>query len=78
MEKVHPWCGQPWDRGRLKNIMLYGCTTPWVVPTLFADQGKFGMQRYFMVLYGIGFYSDTMVLHSSTKRCDTRYYFNVR
>ena len=19
MEKVRPWCGQPWDRGRLKN-----------------------------------------------------------
>jgi len=30
MEKVRPWCGQPSDRGRLKNRNRYGPTR--VVP----------------------------------------------
>jgi len=30
MEKVRPWCGQPSDRGRLRNRNRYRLT--WVVP----------------------------------------------
>jgi len=42
MERVRPWCGQPSDRGRLKNITETWLLVESVVPTATVSQYDLG------------------------------------